>query len=964
LEWFVEDPNWYRGGGGNTRENTFASVFYDGHFYDNIRVRVRGGVTQDQAKPNFKFDFYSGARFQYDVDHPRVEEFNLQSLMGEIPTRTYMRNPLAYQLFRDSGHAAPFSFYTHVRQNGEFYALVAIDEQVDETFLERYGYDPGGAMYKASSGAMLQTNPTSSQWVKATRLDEDFSDLAAFTEGLAISDLQERTRFVFDSVNIPQVIHYLAVSLLGPHHDRLTHNYYVYRDTNGTGEWSVFPWDMDRFFPQGDLLTNPTATPIFYGDSDHPRWPGAPATRYNRLNDAIFDIPETREMFVTHLRSVVDQWLNSSYLEDSVDAIEALIAPDARLDHAKWRLGSLGAGVRAIKNTIATRRRQLADDPDFKALGIPLVTSGSATSILVPSNDDLGTQWTTATFVEGAHGEAWATGALSVGFDRGTALDALITTDIEEQMYDRQKSVFLRNAFEYHGGELDGLLLRIDYDDAFVAYLNGTEIARSENLDPGTLSIGPSVTRSRNAKNPEEFDITQFQDQLLVGGNVLAIHGINIKADNRDVYMMPELIAIPRADLSTIDIVFGAVDFAPESGNQDEEYITLVNNGAAAIDISGWKLAGGVDYQFQPGTVVPAFDTLYVSPNVPAFRNRDTGPSGGQRLFVQGDYEGHISSRGETIQLLDLSGEPVASVTTPASPSDAQQCLRVTEIHYNPPGNGDSAEFIELRNISDTKTLDLIGVRITDGPSETFDFTESNVTSLRPREFVLVVKDMASFAATYPSVDVATIAGTYHGSLSNGGEIIKIEDAQNRTILEFRYEDGRDQGEEEWHTAADGEGSSLVVIDQYAPFDSWNAGSNWRTSAERGGSPGAADVPSVDADFSGDGFITAVDIDLLSAAVKAGDHRFDLNNDGTADDDDHRFMIETVLKTTYGDSDLDRVLSPRDFVAVLQSAEYEDGTDGNSGWAAGDWNGDGDFNRLDLSLLLQDGVFVGFGPRS
>jgi hypothetical protein len=267
-----------------------------------------------------------------------------------------------------------------------------------------------------------------------------------------------------------------------------------------------------------------------------------------------------------------------------------------------------------------------------------------------------------------------------------------------------------------------------------------------------------------------------------------------------------------------------------------------------------------------------------------------------------------------------------------------------------------------LRNISDTKTLDLIGVRITDGPSETFDFTGSNVTSLRPREFVLVVKDMASFAATYPSVDVATIAGTYQGSLSNGGEIIKIEDAQNRTILEFRYEDGRDQGEEEWPAAADGEGSSLVVVDQYASFDAWNVGSNWRTSAERGGSPGAAEVPGVEADFSGDGFITAVDIDLLSAAVKAGDHRFDLNRDGTADDDDHRFMIETVLKTTYGDSDLDRVLSPRDFVAVLQSAEYEDGIDGNSGWAAGDWNGDGDFNRLDLSLLLQEGVFVGFGP--
>ena len=781
LEWFVEEPSWHRQGAGNTRDYAPASILYNGQFYDNIRVRVRGGVTEDQAKPNFKFDFYSGGRFQYDPAFPRVEEINVQSLMGELPTRTYMRNPLAYQLFRDSGHATPISFHTHLRQNGEFYGLVAIEEQIDATFLQRNGLDPDGALYKASSGAMLQTNPDGDQWNKATRVNEDFSDLAKFTAGLALDDLDERTRFVFDNVDIPQVIHYLAVSVLGPHHDRLTHNYYVYRDTNDTGQWSIFPWDMDRFFPQADLLTNPTATPIFYGDSDHPRWPGTPASRYNRLNDAIFDVPETREMFVTHLRSVVDQWMNSTYLEDSVDALAELIETDAQLDNRMWRLGSLRSGVRAIKNTIATRREQLANDPEFSNVGTALVASGSPTSILVPSNDDLGTRWTAPSYVEGSFGETWTTGTLSVGFDRGTALNDLIDTDIEQQMYDMQKSVYLRSEFQYDTTELERLFLRMRYDDGFVAYLNGAEVARSDNLEPGVPAISANLSRANNSKDTVEFDITEFRDQLLDGTNVLAIHGINIAVDNRDVLILPELIGVANADLSTLDIEFGEIEYAPESGNQDEEYVTLVNTEVAAVDISGWELAGGIQYEFQPGTVIPAGGTLFVSPHIATFRKRTVGPAGGQGLFVQGNYDGHISNRGETIQLVDLDGDLVASVST----------------------------------------------------------------------------------------------------------------------------------------------------------------------------PGSAEVANVVPDFDGDGDVTASDIDLLSRGIRRHDNRFDMNGDGTANQNDHQFMIETILLTSYGDSDLDGAFDARDIVMVLQAGEYDDAVDLNSGWGEGDWNGDGDFDRFDLVLALQ-----------
>ncbi|MCA9212479.1 MAG: lamin tail domain-containing protein [Planctomycetales bacterium] len=956
LEWFVEDPLWYRSGNQNNRDYTFASIFYDGEFYDNIRVRVRGGVTVDQAKPNLKLDFYSGGRYVYDRDFPSVEEMNLQSLMGEISTRTYMRNPLAYQVFRDAGHAAPNSIYTHVRQNGQFYGLYAQEEQIDATFLERYGFDPEGALYKSQTNAMLQLDPQPTQWNKATRLHEDFTDLATFTEGLVLADPEERARFVFDQINIPQVIHYLAITLLGPNHDRLTHNYFVYRDTNGTQEWSIFPWDLDRWFPQGDLLTNPTAATIFYGDSDHPRWPGTPADRYNRLNDAIFDVPETREMFVAHLRSVVDQWMNNSYLEDSVDAIADLIELDAGLDNSKWSIGSVNAGVRSIKSTIATRREQLASMPELTKAGTTFVGFNIPASIFIPADETLGNEWTTASYVEGSRGETWSAGNMSVGF--GSRYSALFETNLEDEMRDQRQSVFLRSRFDYDGFDIDELLLRIHYDDAFVAHLNGVEIARSDNLSQGeNVSIDADVNRSHSGSNMVEFDVSAFKDRLIVGENVLAIHGLNVSASNSDLLIRPELIGVSEFDVSKAKIQFDEFDVAPESNNQDEEFVSIVNHENRAIDISAWKIQGGIQFEFQPGTVIPANGRIYLSPNVAAFRQRSLGPTGGQGLFVQGNYQGHLSNRGEAIELIDVNGNLVTTLETPDISSDVQKYLRITELHYNPPGDDDATEFIEIRNVSDSVSLDLIGVRITDGPSEPFDFSTSRITELAPGAFALVVKNAEHFLAAYPDVNPALIAGEYLGSLRNSGETIKIEDATGATVLEFRYEDGRDPDEQDWPTNADGEGFSLIIRDDLGPVEQWATGSGWAASPTQGGTPGRPNNSASDADFDNDGDVDADDIDLLSLAAAIGDTSFDLNNDGVTDEQDRTFLIESVLNTSFGDANLDGVFNSSDLVLVFQAGQYEDPIEGNSGWASGDWNGDGEFSTSDLVAAFQTGMY-------
>jgi hypothetical protein len=185
--------------------------------------------------------------------------------------------------------------------------------------------------------------------------------------------------------------------------------------------------------------------------------------------------------------------------------------------------------------------------------------------------------------------------------------------------------------------------------------------------------------------------------------------------------------------------------------------------------------------------------------------------------------------------------DPNQFTTTEALSAGILDDFRITEMMYNPPdpppgdpNNNDNFEFIELKNTG-PNTLDLTYVSFTDGV--TFDFNDSNVTSLDPCDFVLVVSDYNAFRARYGTS--FNIAGQYTGNLANGGEHVELTDYWNGIIVEFGYNDGRG-----WPLSADGAGHSMVPLDSAIagqPYGSVRYGGNWRASTYINGSPGADD---------------------------------------------------------------------------------------------------------------------------
>jgi hypothetical protein len=177
---------------------------------------------------------------------------------------------------------------------------------------------------------------------------------------------------------------------------------------------------------------------------------------------------------------------------------------------------------------------------------------------------------------------------------------------------------------------------------------------------------------------------------------------------------------------------------------------------------------------------------------------------------------------------------PVAATYVTATPA-----LSPVEIMFHPSAPTDGGtnaagdyEFIELENTGATP-LRLAGFRLS-GAIDYLFATTNEFTSLAAGGRVLVVKNLAAFAARYPLA--SHVAGEFAGGLGNdSGEIILTGPLQE-PICDFYYRDF-------WAPRADGLGYALVLADEHTAPALLDDGRLWRAGMLPGGSPGEPEPP-------------------------------------------------------------------------------------------------------------------------
>jgi len=131
-----------------------------------------------------------------------------------------------------------------------------------------------------------------------------------------------------------------------------------------------------------------------------------------------------------------------------------------------------------------------------------------------------------------------------VGYERSGGYEPLIGLDVHDLMYAKNRTCYVRIPFHLaiDPAKFDHMTLRIRYDDAFVAYLNGVEIRRVLFQGAPTWNSGSFGTHEGD--DAEVFTVSGGLPLLRQGQNILAIHGMNSATDSSDFLISAILEAV------------------------------------------------------------------------------------------------------------------------------------------------------------------------------------------------------------------------------------------------------------------------------------------------------------------------------------------------------------------------------------------------------------------------------------
>ena len=181
--------------------------------------------------------------------------------------------------------------------------------------------------------------------------------------------------------------------------------------------------------------------------------------------------------------------------------------------------------------------------PALPAAETVLVQEGSACRYRAnASNPGIGTTWTAEGYADGS----WALGSYGLGYETDLpGAFGLIATSVPSGTF----SAYTRARFTIADpGAVTTLHLGADWDDGYVAWINGVEVYRSPEMPAGApaWNTAPTSHESSNGVSPNYgtlVDVTTAGlPALHAGTNVLAIGVWNTAGTSSDLVLVPKLV--------------------------------------------------------------------------------------------------------------------------------------------------------------------------------------------------------------------------------------------------------------------------------------------------------------------------------------------------------------------------------------------------------------------------------------
>lgn len=734
-------------------------------FQIDCGLRIQGGAFRSfdlTKKKSFRFVFkreYGKGKLEFplfDYDETATDSFDTITLRAGANdgyswdaaylTEQYIRDEFGRSVQRDAGDAGSHGIYVHLYLNGLYWGLYNAVERPDNAFSATYYGGNKDDWDAINSGDVSEGNLTA--WnLLLGKCRAGMTTLAAYEEIQGNNPDGSRNPAYPNLIDAANYIDYIIINMWGGNGDWPWRNYWIgrLRTEESTG-FKFYCWDYEGTIASPFAQENKVSADFNSGVGvphhylkENAEYRMLFADRVHRLffNDGVL----TADAVVQRYSDLADRVESSIVAESArwgdmhheppLGLNEWIAKRDAILtNYLPARSGivldqmrdagfypQVNAPVFHINGSYQNGGHTEIDDlfsmvyPGTAYDEAALVSAGDAVRVHAATDNSLGLTWTMRNYVPDSSWSDGTTGT-GVGYEKSSGYESLIHTDVSSQMYGIATSVFCRMAFNYDGiHPIEALLLEMKYDDGFIAYINGMEVCRGGTITsdvPGSAS----ATDHEAGASYEQFDITASKNTLVVGTNILAIHGINKSTTSTDMLMLPQLIMKYTADNPAVPIWFtldgsdprliggainptaiqytGAFPLKESSrikarslsngqwsalneavyavgpvakalriteimyhpaDDPNSEFIELMNIGTESINLNHVQLTNGVEFEFPSIDLSPAA-ALVVVRNTAAFSTRYPDFSG----IAVGPYQGALDDGGERIRLVDAAG--------------------------------------------------------------------------------------------------------------------------------------------------------------------------------------------------------------------------------------------------------------------------------------------------------------------
>ena len=366
-----------------------ATVELDGVVLDSIGARYKGNSTfclpNDDGSPKVPYNL----DFNYWIPGQDCMGYNKVKLANAWLDPTYCKEFISSRIYRNYMPTPEINLVQLFTQD-DYTGLYVNTESINRQFLNKHFDENDGVLFKCDGAGVFCDEGGNGTDGGIPNLNYLGPDTASYFDSYTIKsengwgallDLITTLEFnpenLSDILNIDRVLWAMAantvVSNLDTYNGYYVHNYYLYQDEQG--RFQMIPWDLDNSFVgaiMGWSYWNPNDVYHFnpFHTGSGPAWDDRPLTQY------LFNHPMHRKRYIAHIRTIMEEAMDSSALQQDIDEVQSLAYEAAAADNnslfpmtfftsnvnnafwADWGFGG-------ILSTVDARMEYLANHPDI-----------------------------------------------------------------------------------------------------------------------------------------------------------------------------------------------------------------------------------------------------------------------------------------------------------------------------------------------------------------------------------------------------------------------------------------------------------------------------------------------------------------------------------------------------------------------------------------------------------------------